>query len=140
MESDDLAAVQEALQQTRGELEALRSGICERLRLSARRPGPTGEMIAMPTDKTILAAITRLQVTIATYETPSDAVGPPWSTIDTMIFEGRRIQAIQSIRSEFGDSLHEALDRLVARFSMLRREKADSFTVAADTYWDGFYS
>jgi hypothetical protein len=140
MEEDALAAVRQELQQARDELDALRSGICDRLHLSARRRGSDGEMITMPTDHTILAAITRLQVTVATYEAPLDAVEPAWAAIDAMIFDSRKIQAIQEIRSEFGDSLQEAVDRLSARYNKLRREKPDGFSVAADTYWDGFHS
>ena len=140
MDSDAPGAVQQELHDVRDQLDALRSGICSRLRLSAWRRGPDGETVTMPTDEAILEAIERLQITIAAYEAPVDAAELPWAAIDAMIFVGRKMHAIQAIRTEFGDDLRLALDRLCARYKMLRREKPDGFTIPAEIYWDGFYS
>jgi hypothetical protein len=63
-----------------------------------------------------------------------------WGAIDSEIFAGRKIRAIQLIREAFGGGIHEALDMLVRRYDGLRLDRPGRFETDAETYWDGFYS
>ncbi|MEV0494833.1 hypothetical protein [Streptomyces atratus] len=59
---------------------------------------------------------------------PSDDTDPRWSQIDDLITEGRRIQALQRIRDEFGGGIHDALDLLNHRYIRLQQDQSKDFT------------
>jgi hypothetical protein len=69
-----------------------------------------------------------------------DAEQSRWDPIDREIFSGRKIQAIQLIREQFGSGIHEALDILIQRYDRLRHDQPAAFVTDTETYWDGFYS
>ncbi|MFJ1703411.1 hypothetical protein [Kitasatospora sp. NPDC088346] len=62
----------------------------------------------------------------------------PWSKVDPLIFEGRRLQAVMQIREAFGVGLHDGVDLLRGRYEALRSERPEGFKVEHDDYWDGF--
>ncbi|MFD8754400.1 hypothetical protein ACFV0O_25945 [Kitasatospora sp. NPDC059577] len=116
----------------RRELDDLRSALCEALDLTRRGTGPAGPT---PTDREIVAAVVRLRLEVDALRQPSDGTDPRWSRIDYLILEGRRIQALQRIRDEFGGGLHDGLELLNSRSLRLREERPDDFT---SVEWQGF--
>jgi hypothetical protein len=68
-------------------------------------------------------------------------VSEGWGRIDALIFSERLVQALRTIREQFGPmSLHEAVELLDERFAHLRHTRPDEFTVSLDSYGEGFYS
>ncbi|MEO3796641.1 hypothetical protein ABGB14_41135 [Nonomuraea sp. B10E15] len=44
------------------------------------------------------------------------------------------------MRDEFGDMIHEAIDRFAERYEYLREVRPDDFTKSREEYGQGFYS
>ncbi|RKS06788.1 hypothetical protein DFP74_2433 [Nocardiopsis sp. Huas11] len=64
-----------------------------------------------------------------------------WDRVDELLFDGRRIQAAQAIREQFGPmTIHETIVTLGERFEHLSQNHPESFNVSLDGYWDHFYS
>jgi hypothetical protein len=137
----ELEAIKSERDALRRELGDLRAHASVVLGILRREPGPEGlEVLSVPTDKVIMAAIRELVARSAPAKDGSAADHHRWAAIDHDILHGRKIQAIQKIRNEFGGDLHDALDLLGPRYEQLRRDRPDDFTQDPDTYWDGFYS
>ena len=100
----------------------------------------TLEVLSVPTDKAIIAAIRELVARSAPTDGRAAANGDRWAAIDDDILRGHKIQAIQRIRNEFGGGIHDALELLGPRYEQLRRDRPDDFTQDPDTYWNGFYT
>jgi hypothetical protein len=126
----------DALRRELGDLRAHASVVLGILR---REPGPEGlEVLSVPTDKAIMAAIRQLVARSAPTDGGTAASGHRWAAINDDILRGHKIQAIQKIRNEFGGGIHDALDLLGPRYEQLRRDRPDDFSQDPDTYWDGF--
>lgn len=137
----ELEAIRSERDALRRELGDLRAHASVVLGILRREPGPEGlEVLSVPTDKAIMAAIRELVARSAPAGGGATAGRHRWSAIDDDILRGRKIQAIQKIRNEFGGDLHDALDLLGPRYEQLRRDRPDDFAQDPDTYWDGFYS
>ncbi|WP_141746537.1 hypothetical protein [Streptomyces sp. LUP30] len=131
-ETDPLRAeLDEALAQrdaTRRELGDLRAWLCRELGILSREPGPEEQAFrSVASDEEIVAAVARLRAEIDALKQPTDGTDLRWSRIDYLILEGRRIQALQSIRDEFGGGIPEALDLLNNRSMRLRQERPEDF-------------
>ncbi len=114
----------------RRELGDLRAWVCKELGIIRRSPGPEGlTVLSVASDKEIIAAVVQLRAEVDALKQPSDGTDPCWSQIDYLILEGRRIQALQRIRDEFGGGIHDALDLLNHRFLRLREDRPEDFTV-----------
>ncbi|MGN9915972.1 hypothetical protein [Micromonospora palomenae] len=59
--------------------------------------------------------------------------------VDTLIVEGRRIQAVQAIRAARECTIPDALDMLAERYALLRAARPDDFTQSHEDNWV-FYS
>ncbi|MER5420781.1 hypothetical protein [Streptosporangium roseum] len=44
------------------------------------------------------------------------------------------------MREQFGDTIHEAIDRFAERYEYLRAVRPDDFTKSREEYGRGFYS
>jgi hypothetical protein len=131
-ELDLIRSERDALRRELGDLRAHASIVLGILR---REPGPEClDVLSVPTDKAIIAAIRELVARSA------PANGHRWAAIDDDILRGHKIQAIQKIRNEFGGGIHDALDLLGPRYEQLRRDRPDDFAQDPDTYWNGFYT
>ncbi|MDQ0964428.1 hypothetical protein QFZ66_008306 [Streptomyces sp. B4I13] len=125
----------------RRELGDLRARLC--IKLGIGREGPIRDEVTalgVATDAEIVGEVQRLQDELASFRSTEEAEERRWSGIDALITENRRIHAIQAIRSEFGTSLHLAVELLNERYTRLRRRHPDRFGESADTYWEGFHS
>jgi hypothetical protein len=71
---------------------------------------------------------------------PPEQTEQPWSKVDPLIFEGRRLQSVIQIREAFGVGIHAGVDLPMERYEALRRERSEDFKVGHDGYWDGFGS
>ncbi|MGW2821973.1 hypothetical protein ACWC24_13310 [Streptomyces sp. NPDC001443] len=110
------------------ELGDLRTRICQELGIVRREPGPGGRSVpGVVSDQEIVAAVARLRAETDAFRQPGDGTHPQWARIDYLILEGRRIQALQRIRDEFGGGIHEALGLLDQRSLRLRRDRPDDF-------------
>ncbi|MFE0577841.1 hypothetical protein [Streptomyces sp. NPDC058874] len=69
-------------------------------------------------------------------ETPPASV----TVADGEIFAGRILPGIKAIREHLGCSLQEALLTFHERYEVLQCEQPETFAVAPDEYWTGFYS
>lgn len=69
-----------------------------------------------------------LRIQVESLQQPTDGTAARWSRIDHLILEGRRIQAVQKIREEFGGSLPEAVELLDNRVRRLREDRPDDFS------------
>ncbi|OKI13229.1 hypothetical protein [Streptomyces sp. CB03911] len=144
MPADDRDSMQRELTEVRAERDALRrdlgdlrARLCITLGILREEPGPQGiTVVSVATDPEIVEEVQRLQEEPAT-DREADR---RWSAIDALILENRRIQAVQSIRSEFGTSLRLAVDLLNERFIRLRRRHPDGFGEGPDTYGNGISS
>lgn len=120
-ELDDALAQRNAI---RRELGDLRAWLCRELGILRQEPGPQGlTVLSVAPDKEIVAAVARLRAEIDALKQPSDGTDPRWSQIDYLILEGRRIQALQRIRDEFGGGIHDALDLLNHRCIRLHQDR-----------------
>ncbi|GAA3067269.1 SMI1/KNR4 family protein [Streptosporangium carneum] len=63
-----------------------------------------------------------------------------WKPIDDDIIAERLISAIAVMRERFGDTIHEAIDRLAERHERLRETRPGDFTKSRQEYGRGFYS
>ncbi|MGW7614028.1 hypothetical protein ACWGKW_43780 [Streptomyces sp. NPDC054766] len=125
-ELDEALAQRDAI---RRELGDLRAWLCRELGILRREPGPEGlTVLSVASDKEIVAAVAQLRAEIDALKQPSDGTDPRWSQIDYLILEGRRIQALQRIRDEFGGGIHDALDLLNHRYIRLRQDRSEDFT------------
>jgi len=126
------ARLDEALAQrdtVRRELADLRTRLCGALGILRREPGPEGLTVqSVPSDQEIVAAVAQLRAEIDALKQPSDGTDARWSKIDYLIFEGRRIQALQRIRDEFGGGIPDALVLLNDRSIRLRQDRSEDFT------------
>jgi hypothetical protein len=126
------ARLDEALAQrdaVRRELADLRTRLCGALGILRREPGPEGLSVqSVPSDQEIVAAVAQLRAEIDALKQPSDGTDARWSKIDYLIFEGRRIQALQRIRDEFGGGIPDALALLNDRSIRLRQDRSEDFT------------
>ncbi|WP_329375681.1 hypothetical protein [Streptomyces sp. NBC_01483] len=119
-ELDDALAQRDAI---RRELGELRAWLCRELGILRQEPGPQGlTVLSIAPDKEIVAAVAQLRAEIDALKLPSDGTDPRWSRIDYLILEGRRIQALQRIRDEFGGGIHDALDLLNHRYIRLHQD------------------
>ncbi|MFC1436220.1 hypothetical protein ACEZDB_36865 [Streptacidiphilus sp. N1-3] len=148
MPEDELATVQRELTEARAERDALRrelgdlrAWLCIKLGIVQEEQGPQGlTLLTVATDAEIVEEVQRLRDELARFKTTDEEVDRRWTGIDDLILENRKIHAIQSIRTEFGASLHLAVDLLNGRYTRLRGLHPDRFSVSADAYWDGFES
>ncbi|MEV6576281.1 hypothetical protein [Streptomyces sp. NPDC051577] len=85
-------------------------------------------MLSVANDKKIVAAVVQLRAEVDALTQPSDGTDSRWSQIDYLILEGRRIQALQKIRDEFGGGIHDALELLNHRFLCLQKVRPEDFT------------
>ncbi|MFF1871709.1 hypothetical protein [Kitasatospora herbaricolor] len=69
---------------------------------------------------------------------PTQQTEQPWSKVDPLIFEGRKMQALIQIRQAFAVDIHDGVDLLGERYETLRTERPESFKVRHDDYWDDF--
>lgn len=137
----DLDAARSERDALRRELADLRAHASTALGILLREPRPDGlEVLSVPTDRVIVAAIRKLVAQSAPSSAEATADGRRWADIDDDILRGHKIQAIQKIRQEFGGGIHDALDLLGPRYEQLRRDRPDDFTQGPETYWNGFYS
>jgi hypothetical protein len=137
-ELDVIGSERDALRREFGDLRAHATVVLGILR---REPGPEGlEVLSVPADKAIIAAIRELVARSAPPDGGAAANGHPWTAIDDDILRGHKIQAIQKIRDEFGGDIHDALDLLGPRYEQLRRDRPNDFAQDPDTYWNGFYT
>lgn len=67
-------------------------------------------------------------------------VGDLWGAIDDHIVCGRILPTLMIIRDQFGDTIHEAIDRFAERYEYLREVRPDDFTKPREEYGRGFYS
>lgn len=74
-----------------------------------------------------LGDLARLRIQVESLKGASEATEASWSRVDHLILGGRRIQAVQKIREEFGSSLPEAAELLDNRCGRLRQERPDDF-------------
>ncbi|WP_107084391.1 hypothetical protein [Streptomyces sp. NRRL S-495] len=138
MPDDELDLLHAKLEQTRTELDTarrelgdLRAWLCKELGIIHRSPGPEGlTVLSVVSDKEIVAAVVQLRAEVDALKQPSDGTDPRWSQIDYLILEGRRIQALQKIRDEFGGGIHDALELLNHRFLRLREDRPEDFTAS----------
>ncbi|MGW0875627.1 hypothetical protein ACWD3Z_34845 [Streptomyces sp. NPDC002740] len=125
------AELDEALAQrdaVRRELRELRARLCQELGILRREPGPEGPTLpSVAADQEIVAAVAHLRAEIDALKQPCDGTDQRWSKIDYLILEGRRIQALQRIRDEFGGGIPDALDLLNNRCIRLRQDRPEDF-------------
>lgn len=67
-------------------------------------------------------------------------VGDLWGAIDDHIVRGRILPVLMIMRDQFGDTIHEAIDRFAGRYEYLREVRPDDFTKSREEYGRGFYS
>ncbi|MER5199911.1 hypothetical protein ACWD3J_24690 [Streptomyces sp. NPDC002755] len=125
------AELDEALAQrdaVRRELRELRARLCQELGILRREPGPEEPtLLSVAADQEIVAAVAHLRAEIDALKQPGDGTDQRWSKIDYLILEGRRIQALQRIRDEFGGGIPDALDLLNNRCIRLRQDRPEDF-------------
>ncbi len=63
-----------------------------------------------------------------------------WAEIDEHILHHRIIQALMTLREEFGYTLHEALDAFSQRYEQLREMRSQDFTVSREDYGKHVYT
>lgn len=136
MPDDETNPMQAALDEALAQRDAIRRGLgdlrawlCRELGTVRREPGPEElTVLSVASDKEIVAAVAQLRAEIDALKQPSDGTDPRWSRIDDLITEGRRIQALQRIRDEFGGGIHGALDLLNHRYIRLQHDRSRNFT------------
>jgi hypothetical protein len=125
-ELDEALAQRDAI---RRELRDLRAWLCQELGILRREPGPEGlTVLSIASDEAIVAAVAQLRAEIDALKQPTDGTDLRWSQIDYLILEGRRIQALQRIRDEFGGGIPDALDLLNHRYIRLQQDRSEDFT------------
>ncbi|MEV0353110.1 hypothetical protein AB0H88_45775 [Nonomuraea sp. NPDC050680] len=67
-------------------------------------------------------------------------MGDPWEAIDDHILAERILPALVIMREQFGDTIHEAIDRLAQRYERLREARPGDFVKRREQYGRGFYS
>ncbi|MEH0474769.1 hypothetical protein QA943_39065 [Streptomyces sp. B21-097] len=124
-ESDEAPAQRDAI---RRELGDLRARLCRELGILRPEPGPGAPALqGTVSDDEIVAAVALLRAEVDALKRPTDGTDLRWSQIDYLILEGRRIQALQKIRDEFGGGIPEALDLLNHRSVRLRQDRPEDF-------------
>lgn len=124
----ELSRARDERDAARRELDDLRAWLCKELGIVRRTPGPAGLLVlSAASDREIVAAVVKLRTEVDALRQPSDTAEARWSQIDYLISEGRRVQALQKIRDEFGGSIHDALELLDLRFLRLREDRPDDF-------------
>ncbi|WRZ88034.1 hypothetical protein OHB54_02555 [Streptomyces sp. NBC_01007] len=123
---DEALAQRDAI---RRELGDLRAWLCRELGILRREPGPEGlTVLSVASDKETVAAVAQLRAETDALKQPGDGTDPRWSQIGYLILEGRRIQALQRIRDEFGCGIHDALDLLNHRYIRPHQARSEDFT------------
>ncbi|WP_328433273.1 hypothetical protein [Streptomyces sp. NBC_00425] len=148
MPEEDLETVQRELTGTRAERDALRrelgdlrAWLCIELGIGRAEPSRHESTdLGVATDAEIVGEVRRLRDELARCTSAEETDDRRWSGIDVLIMDGRRIHAVQAVRTEFGTSLQLAVELLSERYTRLRRRYPDRFGESADTYWDGFRS
>ncbi|MGW6503013.1 hypothetical protein [Nonomuraea angiospora] len=67
-------------------------------------------------------------------------MGDLWGAIDDHIVCGRILPVLMIMRDQFGDTIHEAIDRFAERYEYLREVRPNDFTKPREEYGRGFYS
>ncbi|GGP02642.1 hypothetical protein GCM10012278_10620 [Nonomuraea glycinis] len=67
-------------------------------------------------------------------------MGDLWGAIDDHIVRGRIFPVLMIMRDQFGDTIHDAIDRFASRYEYLREVRPDDFTKSREGYGRRFYS
>ncbi|MEW1848434.1 hypothetical protein AB0392_61640 [Nonomuraea angiospora] len=63
-----------------------------------------------------------------------------WVAIDDLIVAERIVPAMMIMREQFGDSIHEAIDRFNECYEYLRGVRSEDFTKPREEYGRGVYT
>ncbi|MEV0353125.1 hypothetical protein AB0H88_45850 [Nonomuraea sp. NPDC050680] len=63
-----------------------------------------------------------------------------WVAIDDLIVAERIVPALMIMREQFGDTIHEAIDRFNERYEYLRGVRFEDFTKPRGEYGRGVYT
>ncbi|MEV6157269.1 hypothetical protein AB0L53_43725 [Nonomuraea sp. NPDC052129] len=63
-----------------------------------------------------------------------------WVAIDDLIVAERIVPAMMIMREQFGDTIHEAVDRFSERYEHLRGVRSEDFTKPREEYGRGVYT